>query len=629
MKKTPMRRLPGLLVASLLGLSLAVLLPPSAARVTAQAAPALVIDGGTLIDGNGGAPVADAVVVVQGDRITGVGRRGQLAVPPGAQVIRADGKFILPGLWDSQVSYNWYYGEVMLNYGITSTIDVGIAGEIGAPHRDAVHKGLVRGPRPFTGISRFTEEPVGGTGLETPGTPGRTPQTADEARQFVRAWVELGADMIQIAEGGLPMEINRAVAEEARKLGKPTFMRAYGPVLGPREAAALGTTNLPHSAGIGRTIARVPPASEDDPRNEADLYSEMDEAKANDLIQLLVKNNVALTPTFRATYAGFPRDWDKFALEDRRFFDTADPALLAYYPPERIETTMAIYRGRPGGTGAVRERRLQGYRNALRFHKMFADAGGRVVPGANTNPTRVPGNSLIHEMLIFVEAGITPMQIIQGATKWSAEMIDRGRDLGTVEPGKLADIVIVNADPLQNVENLRQVDTVIFNGRQVPLGYSAGYNPVFKRESELNPPVEALLWVNAFRPVAFGGSGGRFNGSRPVGPGQPLPNPVESPQPALESISPIMVTEGSPTTTITLKGFNFVRRSQVLFKGVPVPFTAVSGSELQVVVDASLLREPGWHEVVVRNPWPLHPESGQQWGNGTSNKAHLIVKFRD
>ena len=598
--------------------------------VGAQGQPgALVIDGGTLIDGNGGTPVTDAVVVIQGNRISSVSRRGQATIPAGAQVIRADGKFILPGLWDSQVSYNWYYAEVMLNYGITSTIDVGIAGEIGAPHRDAVHKGFIRGPRPFTGLSRFTTEPVGGTGLETPGTPGRTPKDAQEARALVRTWAELGADMIQIAEGGLSMEINRAVADEARRVGKPTFMRAYGPILGPREAAELGTRNLPHSAGIGRTVALTPVLSEDDPRNEADLYAEMDEAKAKELIQVLVKHNVALTPTFRATYPGYQRDWDTFAQEDRRFFETADPALLAYYPAERIETALAIYRGRPGGTGAVRERRLRGYRNALRFHKMFADAGGRVAPGANTNPTRVPGNSLIHEMLIFIEAGISPMQIIQGATKWSAEMVDWGKDLGTIEAGKLADIVVVNADPLQNIENLRQVDAVIFNGTRVPLGYNAGYNPVFRRESELNPPVEALLWVNAFRPVAFGGSGGRFNGNRPVGAGQALPNPIESPQPAIESITPLMVTEGSPTTTVTLKGFNFVRRSQVLFKGVPVPYKAVSGSELQVGIDAALLREPGWHELVVRNPWPLHPEIGLQWGNGTSNKAHLIVRFRD
>ena len=232
-------------------------------------------------------------------------------------------------------------------------------------------------------------------------------------------------------------------------------------------------------------------------------------------------------------------------------------------------------------------------------------------------------------MLIFVEAGITPMQIIQGATKWSAETINRGRDLGTIETGKLADIVIVNADPLQNIENLRQVDTVIFNGRRVASGYSAGFNPVYKRDSEMNPPVDALLWVNAFRNVAFNGSGGRFNGQRPVAAGQPLPNPVESPQPAIESISPLMVTQGSATTTVTLKGFNFVRRSQVLFKGVPVPFKPVSGSELQVTLDATLLGEPGWHELVVRNPWPLHPEIGLQWGNGTSNKARLIVKYRD
>lgn len=279
--------------------------------------------------------------------------------------------------------------------------------------------------------------------------------------------------------------------------------------------------------------------------------------------------------------------------------------------------------------GTVRERRMHGYRNALRFHKMFVDAGGHLVPGANTNPTRVPGNSLFHEMLIFVEAGVTPMQIIQGATKWSAEMIDRGKDLGTVEAGKLADIIILNTNPLQSIENIRDIDAVIFNGRRVELGYNAGYNPVFKRESELNPPVEALLWVAAFKPVAFNGSGGRFNGQPPVPAGRPLPDPVESPQPAIESITPIMVTEGSPTTTVTLKGFNFVRRSQALFKGIPVPYTAVSGSELQVTVDASLLLEPGWHDLVVRNPWPLHPEIGSQWGTGTSNKAHLIVKFRD
>ena len=601
-----------------------------AMSLVAQAQPAVVINGGTLIDGNGGAPIADAVIVIQGNRITRVGRRGQTAIPANAQVIPGDGTFIIPGLWDSQVSYNWYYAEPMLNYGITSTIDVGIAGEIGAPHRDGVHIGKIRGPRPFTGLSRIGVEDVGGTGLESVLTPGRKAKSAEHTRELVRAFAAGGADMIQFVDGELPLEYYRAGFDEARRLGKPVFTRAYGPIFGPREAAMLDSKNLPHSAGIGRTVAKTPVTSEDDPRNELDLYAEMDEAKAKDLIQLLVQHRVALTPTFRANFGGFQRDWDRFAREDRSFFENGDPAMLAYYPPERIESALAMYRGAaPGGTGAVRERRMQGYRNALRFHKMFADAGGHLVVGANTNPTRVPGNSLFHEMLIFVEAGLTPMQIIQGATKWPAEMIDRGKDMGTIEAGKLADIVILNKDPLQSIENIRDVNAVVFNGRRVELGYSAGFNPVFKRESELNPPVEALLWVNAFRPVAYTGSGGRFNGNPPVAAGRPLPNPAESPQPAIEAISPIVVTEGSPTTTVTLKGFNFVRRSQVLFKGTPVPYKAVSGSELQVTIDSSLLHEAGWHDVVVRNPWPLHPEIGLQWGTGTSNKAHLIVKYKD
>lgn len=104
-------------------------------------APPLVIEGGTLIDGNGGAPVANAVVVVQGNRITSVTRVGQGAYPPNAQVIDARGKYVLPGLWDAMVSYQWFYGEIMLNHGITSTIDVGIAGEIGAAFRDGVLQG--------------------------------------------------------------------------------------------------------------------------------------------------------------------------------------------------------------------------------------------------------------------------------------------------------------------------------------------------------------------------------------------------------------------------------------------------------------------------------------------------------
>jgi predicted amidohydrolase len=124
----------------------------------------LVIEGGTLIDGNGGEPLNDAVIVIEGNRITGVGTAREVSYPAGSLVIDASGKYVLPGLWDAMVSYQWFYGEIMLNHGITSTIDVGIAGEVGAAFRDGVLMGKIRAPRPFSGISRLTTGPHPGLG---------------------------------------------------------------------------------------------------------------------------------------------------------------------------------------------------------------------------------------------------------------------------------------------------------------------------------------------------------------------------------------------------------------------------------------------------------------------------------
>jgi adenine deaminase len=84
----------------------------------------LVIEGGTLIDGNGGEPLNDAVIVIEGNRITGVGTAREVSYPAGSLVIDASGKYVLPGLWDAMVSYQWFYGEIMLNHGITSIVDV-------------------------------------------------------------------------------------------------------------------------------------------------------------------------------------------------------------------------------------------------------------------------------------------------------------------------------------------------------------------------------------------------------------------------------------------------------------------------------------------------------------------------
>jgi hypothetical protein len=600
------------------------------ARLTAQAPQAqpLVIDGGTLIDGNGGAPVPNAVVLIQGHTIAAVGRKGQVTVPPNARVIDGNGKFILPGLWDSQTIYNWYYGELMLNYGITSNIGIGNSGEIGPVVRDAVLHGKLVGPRPFTAISRIVTQNNNDTGLETTLTPNRAPKSAQETREYVKAFIAAGADMVIFQDGGLPFEYYQAGIDEANKTNTPVFTRSYGPGLDPRGAAMLGSKNLPHSAGIGLAVAKNPPAGGRGAVNELELYADMDEAKAKELIQVLVQHGTALVPTLKLSYPGYPKDWARFEREDRKVL--TDPNLMAYYPAERVVTGLAAYNNPPVTT----EKRRQGYQNLLRFLKMFSDAGGRVVPGGDTNATKVPGINIHHEFLAISESGIPPMKIIEGATKWAAEMINRGKDLGTIEPGKLADVVLLKADPLQSLDNLRQVDTVIFDGRPVELGLHAWFSDPFRRDSGFNPPVENLRWVAAFKRSMFGdnppgaGRGGAGAGRGAAGMAPVLPDAPLSPNPAIESVNPILFTEGSPTSTVTLKGFNFVRRSQVLFKGQSVPYKVVSPSELQVTIDSNLLKEAGWFDLVVKNPWPYNPDTGKAWGDGTSNKAHLIINYK-
>ena len=110
----------------------------------------VVIEGGTLIDGNGGSPVRDAQVLIQGNKIVRVGKKGQ-AYPPNAQVIKADGKFILPGLWDSQANFYSYQGEPMLNSGVTSFIGIGDDGEAGV----FMHEGIVAGSQQYKFSQRY------------------------------------------------------------------------------------------------------------------------------------------------------------------------------------------------------------------------------------------------------------------------------------------------------------------------------------------------------------------------------------------------------------------------------------------------------------------------------------------
>ena len=608
------------LCRALLGISLTV------SMVSAQApTPAMVIEGATLIDGNGGDPIADAVVVIRGNKIAAVGRRGQVTVPANARVINAAGKYVLPGLWESQTAYSWYFGEALLNHGITSSIDVGTEAEVAVPHRDAVLHGKDLGPRAFTGILRIGSALNGATGYEGPLHTIRVPKSADDTREIVRTVLNAGADYVIFYDGAMPFDWYKAGVEEAHKMGKPAFVRAYGPGIFPAQAAEIGATQLPHSAGIPLAIAKNPSQFRQgrDDRDELDKYADMDDTKATALIKTLVDHHVALVPTFIINYRGYPREWAQFRTEAHDWYK--DPNLLKYYPKEAMDLSLEAYDDLD--TGAVRERRLKGWDNVKRFHKMFVDAGGHLVVSGNLNDRYVPGLELFQEMRVMREVGLTPMQIIVGSTKYAAQLVQKEDSLGTIEAGKTADMVIVSADPLRDIANLMKTDTVVFDGKVIDRRYHADYKTTFSPPGDgasAGPIVEALPWAVALMKARPGGGAAAQERSAAA-----VPDPARSPQPAIHTIDPFIVTQGTTPLTVTLKGVNFVRRSVVQFKGKPVPTQVVSSTELKFTLDADAQKAAGRFDLIVVNPAPIDPfYTRGMWGSGTSNLAHLVVNYR-
>ena len=174
-----------------------------------------------------------------------------------------------------------------------------------------------------------------------------------------------------------------------------------------------------------------------------------------------------------------------------------------------------------------------------------------------------------------------------------------------MEAGKWADLLVVNADPLQDINNLQRIEWVIQDGGIVNQGYHAWFSTPFVLLG-----VQGLSWyqalsqqtMNADPTWAFGW-----------------------PPPGIGAMSPTVVKEGDPPVTLTLKGVNFVKKSVVYFQDRALPTKFISDSEVQATIDAGLIARPGSYAITIRNPEPIQR---MEWGDGTSNEAYLVVNFR-
>jgi len=615
-------------------------------RADGQNAPQqVVVDGGTLIDGNGGAPVRDVQIVIQGNRISKIGKKGD-TIASGAQVIRADGKWIVPGLWDAQLNFYSYQGEAMLNSGITSFIGIGDNGETGVFMHEGILAGRIVSPRPFDAPVHF-QEFANLNGLESPYQQLHVLKTADEAREWTRKIIALGADIVPFQNGRATDDVVRTAFEEAHKAGKATIIRSGGPEILTKKAADLGADIIPHSLGVAIEVAsdKMPPLPEIRRQvvqpgevggippgvpqpDELEIWAWMDDAKVAGEIKYLIGHHVNLVPTFIEKAMGLPKGWRRFEAEDRLVLGNEN--LQVYYPEERRLTLLANYANPIHTRPRNVEEHTKGFQNALRFHKMYAAAGGRVLAGTDGGNNAFPGPALHHEIEILAEdGGLTPMQVLQSSTKWPAEAVKAGKEIGTIEVGKLADLVILDADPLQDAQNLKKIGTVVYNGK--PL--DGKFHPWFNAANPFGgsgfaglPPIENLGFTLVVKKANF--REGRAGG---VAPGR-------LPQPGIETIdtgrhdfedpqmSKVSVREGSPTVHLRITGFNFFDRSQVYFDDKPVPFELKGITEINATIDEAYLRRPGRYVVYVKNP---PPAANLNWGNGTSNAAWMLVSYKD
>lgn len=425
----------------------------------------LVLAGGTLIDGTGRAPVADAVVVIESNRIKAVGTMGQISYPPGATVLRLDGRTILPGLVDSHVHLRDYQPPMFLPYGVTTIADIHNDTAWSIAEREALKAGKIKGPRLFVSGARVT----GPNGRPT--TDGSYVRDVAEARAYVRSLAKAGVDQIKV-DLTITDDQLKAVIEEANAAN----LKVLGHTQNIKKAADMGFKHMEHMDTMARALLEQEGRN---PRPDGTTAeAAVDPALFPPLISYLVKQGVYVNPVLVLTWIGATERWRDQAKDAAAL--AADPG-LAFVPAD----VKAAWVREPGRARA-------GYAHVAEFLRKYSEAGGKVLAATDTGCCAqiVPGLSLHYEMQMLTDLGITPMKAIQGATLWAAEVIGQDKDLGSVQPGKLADVTIIEGNPLADIRATRNVRMVIKDGQVVDTSYDPTWtNPVPRRLERPSPAV--------------------------------------------------------------------------------------------------------------------------------------------
>lgn len=373
--------------------------------------------GGTIVDGTGRAAIADGVIVVKDGRIADVGPRASVVIPDGVATVPITGKTVIPGLWDMHTHVTQVeWAPVYLGAGVTTVRDMGNEFEFITALRKDINGGRALGPRLLlAGL-------IDGPGPNAFGV--YYASTPDEAKQVVGKYHDAGFEQIKIYSLITPPMVE-AISAEAHRLG----MTVTGHVpngMTIDQAAIAGMDQIAHLAIRGE-------AGSDD---------------VNRIIGVLKEHKTVIDPT---------QSWNEL-------LGHAAGAPIAAFQPAAPKIPPPLFRlfsnaGTAGIDSATARTRLE---RGLRIVKALHDAGVPVVAGTDEG---IPGHSVHREIELYVEAGFTPMEALQAATIVSARAMKLDGELGTIEKGKRADMVVLNANPLEKIQNVRTVRWTIKDGK--------------------------------------------------------------------------------------------------------------------------------------------------------------------
>jgi imidazolonepropionase-like amidohydrolase len=419
----------------------------------------LAFKGATLIDGTGRAPISNSVVVIDGDRIVAAGPAKRIRIPKDATVVDARGKTILPGLWDMHAHFEQVeWGPIYLAAGVTTVRDCGNEFEFITAVRDALRDGHGLGPRLLlAGV-------VDGSGPSAIGV--QRVDNPQQAEEWVRRYHDAGFQQMKIYSS-MTRDNVAVVAAAAHRLGMtvtghiPEGMTAV-------QGIEAGMDQINH---LGYIVAMMQP---DDKRGEkptrlqrlqATAALDLNSESSRKAVAYLQAHGTVVDPTLALT----------------ELYGASPSHPVASFEPgvKKVAPELAAGFADDGNdlSPELAEAGRKAFAKELEIVGALHRSGVPVVAGTDQ---AVPGHSLHREIELYVEAGMTPIEAIQAATIVPARVMGLDKESGTIEVGKKADLIVLGANPLVSIHNIRKVEKVVSRGTlydPAPLWESVGFRP--------------------------------------------------------------------------------------------------------------------------------------------------------